>query len=90
MNNRITARVFGIDLGTTNSVAAIFKNGKVDMVVDKNGSCITPSYVHFPRSGNPPYICGFIAKEKNEDVPKGSQDPLNCKRLIGAKYDVPL
>ncbi|KAK8825168.1 hypothetical protein WA556_006456 [Blastocystis sp. ATCC 50177/Nand II] len=82
------AEVFGIDLGTTNSVAAIFKNGKVDMVVDKNGSCITPSYVHFPRSGNPPYICGFIAKEKMKTWPK--EVVHNCKRLIGAKYDDPI
>ena len=82
------AEVFGIDLGTTNSVAAIFKNGKVDMVVDKNGSCITPSYVCFPRNGNPPYICGFIAKEKMRTWPK--EVVHNCKRLIGAKYDDPI
>ena len=88
MNDKITAKAFGIDLGTTNSVAAIFKNGKVDMVVDKNGSCITPSYVHFPRSGNPPYICGFIAKEKMKTWPK--EVVHNCKRLIGAKYDDPI
>ena len=88
MNNRITANAFGIDLGTTNSVAAIFKNGKVEMVVDKNGSCITPSYVHFPKNGNPPYVCGFIAKEKMKTWPK--EVVHNCKRLIGAKYDDPI
>ena len=83
MNNRITANAFGIDLGTTNSVAAIFKNGKVEMVVDRNGSCITPSYVYFPTSGNPPYVCGFIAKERINAYPK--EVAHSCKRLIGAK-----
>ena len=88
MNNRTTAKAFGIDLGTTNSVAAIFRNGKVEMVVDKNGSCITPSYVLFPKNGNPPYICGFVAKSKAEQTPK--EIAHNCKRLIGAKYDDPI
>ena len=88
MNNRITARVFGIDLGTTNSVAAIFKNGKVEMVVDKNGSCITPSYVYFPKNGNPPYVCGFVAKDRVYKTPK--EVAHSCKRLIGAKYDDPI
>ena len=83
MNNRTTAKAFGIDLGTTNSVAAIFKNGKVEMVVDRNGSCITPSYVYFPTSGNPPYVCGFIAKERINAYPK--EVAHSCKRLIGAK-----
>ena len=88
MNDKITAKAFGIDLGTTNSVAAIYRNGKVEMVVDKNGSCITPSCVYFPRSGNPPYICGFIAKEKMKTWPK--EVVHNCKRLIGAKYSDPI
>ena len=88
MNDKITAKAFGIDLGTTNSVAAIFKNGRVEMVVDKNGSCITPSYVHFPRSGNPPYVCGFVAKNKADQTPK--EIAHSCKRLIGAKYDDPI
>ena len=88
MNNRITARVFGIDLGTTNSVAAIFRNGRVEMVVDRNGSCITPSCVYFPRNGNPPYICGFVAKDRVYQTPK--EVVHSCKRLIGAKYSDPI
>ena len=88
MNDKITAKAFGIDLGTTNSVAAIFRNGRVEMVVDKNGSCITPSYVYFPTNGNPPYICGFVAKDRVEKKPK--EVVHSCKRLIGAKYDDPI
>ena len=58
------------------------------MVVDKNGSCITPSYVYFPTNGNPPYICGFVAKDRVEKKPK--EVVHSCKRLIGAKYDDPI
>ena len=81
------AEVFGIDLGTTNSVAAIFKNGRVEMITNMFGSCIVPSCV-YPENGNPPYICGFIAKEKMKTWPK--EVVHNCKRLIGAKYDDPI
>ena len=88
MNEKITAKAFGIDLGTTNSVAAIYRNGKVDMVVDKNGSCITPSCVYFPRNGTPPYVCGFVAKDKINAYPR--EVVHSCKRLIGAKYSDPI
>ena len=83
-----TSMILGIDLGTTNSVAAIFRNGRVEMLVDKNGSCITPSYVYFPRSGNPPYICGFVAKDRMDRYPKEIAHSVN--RLIGAKYSDPI
>ena len=88
MNDKITAKAFGIDLGTTNSVAAIFRNGRVEMVVDRNGSCITPSYVFFPRSGNPPYVCGFVAKDRISTYPR--EVAHSCKRLIGVRYDDPI
>ena len=85
---RSNSRAFGVKLGIINSVAAIFKNGKVEMTVDKNGSCITPSYVYFPRSGNPPYICGFIAKVRIESWPKNViHDFLP---LVGVKYSDPV
>ncbi|KAK8833386.1 hypothetical protein WA577_000351 [Blastocystis sp. JDR] len=83
-----TSMILGIDLGTTNSVAAIFRNGRVEMLVDKNGSCITPSYVYFPRNRNPPYICGFFAKSIVFMCPKEIAHSVN--RLIGAKYSDPI
>ena len=83
-----TSMILGIDLGTTNSVAAIFRNGRVEMLVDRNGSCITPSYVYFPRNRNPPYICGFVAKDRVFMCPKEVAHSVN--RLIGAKYSDPI
>ena len=58
------------------------------MVVDRNGSCITPSYVFFPRSGNPPYVCGFVAKDRISTYPR--EVAHSCKRLIGVRYDDPI
>ena len=58
------------------------------MVVDRNGSCITPSCVYFPRNGNPPYICGFVAKDRISTYPR--EVAHSCKRLIGAKYSDPI
>ena len=85
---RISSRAFGIQLGITNSAAAAYRNGKVEMTVDRNGSCIIPSYVYFPRSGNPPYICGFAAKYTIESWPKNViHDFLP---LVGVKYSDPV
>ena len=83
-----TSMIIGIDLGTTNSVVAIFRNGRVEMVVGSNGSCITPSYVYFPKNGSPPYACGFCAKDRMYTCPK--EIAHSVSRLIGAKYDDPI
>ena len=84
----ITSRAFGIKVGIVNSVAAIFKYGHVEMPVDRNGSCITPSCVYYPENGNPPYVCGFVAKHRIESYPKSViHDFLP---LIGVKYSDPV
>ena len=83
-----TSTAFGIDLGTTNSASAIYRNGRIDMVVDKNGKPIVPSYVCFPASGDPPFIAGFIAKTRMTTRPK--EVVHDCKRLIGAKFSDPI
>lgn len=83
-----TSTAFGIDLGTTNSASAIYRNGRIDMVVDKNGKPIVPSYVCFPASGDPPFIAGFIAKTRMATRPK--EVVHDCKRLIGAKFSDPI
>ena len=87
-HSRITSRAFGAKLGIVNSSAAVFRYGKVEMVVDKNGSGITPSCVFFPEIGNPPYVCGFVAKERIETYPKNViHDFLP---LVGVKYSDPV
>ena len=80
--------VFGVDLGTTNSASGIMRNGKVDMVADKNGSKTVPSYVAYPPNGNPAYIVGKIARDRMRSNPAGVI--FDCKRLIGMQYTDPI
>ena len=80
--------ITGIDLGTTNSASGIMRNGKVDMVPDKNGSKTVPSYVAYPPNGNPAYIVGKIARDRMKTNPAGVI--FDCKRLIGMSYTDPV
>lgn len=53
--------VIGIDLGTTNSIAVVFRNGEVEMIPNSFGEYLTPSVVTIE---NNELIVGKIAKEK--------------------------
>ena len=87
-NNQGCSPAVGIDLGITNSVAALYRCGRLQMVVDKNGSCIVPSCVYYPENGNPCHVRGFIAKVRIEVHPKSViHDFLP---LIGVKYSDPV
>ena len=84
----ITSRAFGIELGIVNSVAAVFRYGSLQMAVDRNGSCITPSYVYYPENGYPCPVCGFVAKDHIIKRPKNViHDFLP---LVGVKYSDPV
>ncbi len=54
--------VLGIDLGTTNSLAAVWEDGKVRLVADEHGQVLFPSVVSFIGEGR--LVVGAQAKER--------------------------
>lgn len=78
-------RIVGIDLGTTNSCAAIFESGQPQVIPNLEGARTTPSIVAFSEKGD--RLVGQIAKRQ------AVVNPINTifavKRLIGRKFDSP-
>jgi molecular chaperone DnaK len=55
-------RIFGIDLGTTNSVIAYTDpNGRTEVIAGRDRGRIVPSVVYFPDNGEP--VVGTLARE---------------------------
>ena len=44
-------KIIGIDLGTTNSVVAVMEGGEPKVIVNEEGSRITPSVVAYTKDG---------------------------------------
>ena len=44
--------ILGIDLGTTNSLGAVYRNGKVELIPNRFGSFLTPSVVSVMEDGS--------------------------------------
>src|SRR5690606_32959912 len=45
--------VVGIDLGTTNSLIGMFRNGRPHLFKDAQGRSLVPSVVYYPRDAKP-------------------------------------
>ncbi|MEK7244464.1 MAG: Fe-S protein assembly chaperone HscA, partial [Pseudomonadota bacterium] len=73
------ALAVGIDLGTTNSVVAISRQGKPEVLRDEKGSGLVPSVVAYPPDGAP--IVGFAARATLLDRPELVVSSI--KRLMG-------
>lgn len=52
--------VIGIDLGTTTTEAAVYRNGKPEMLMNFDGEAVTPSAVGIDREGN--WVVGSRAR----------------------------
>lgn len=75
-------RVIGIDLGTTNSVAAYYEQGQTIVIPNSEGSKTTPSVVLF-RSRDE-IIVGELAKRQRLTSPE--QTVYSVKRFMGARF----
>ena len=79
---------FGIDLGSSNSVAAIWKNGNIDVLVSKTGSRLFPSCVAYNKRNPTQSIVGYYAKQKMQTTSYGVFH--HVRDLLGVSYDHPI
>jgi len=80
------AKVLGIDLGTTNSVAAVIEAGEPIIVENAEGARLTPSVVGLNTKSGERYV-GQIAKRQAVTNPENTL--FSVKRLMGRKYEDP-
>ena len=77
------AKVLGIDLGTTNSVAAVIEAGEPMVVENAEGARLTPSVVAVNPRSDERYV-GQVAKRQSVTNPENTI--FSVKRLMGRKY----
>src|SRR5947209_10695959 len=76
-------KVIGIDLGTTNSVVAVMEGGQPAVIVNQEGSRITPSVVAITKEGE--RLVGQVAKRQAVTNPENTI--FSIKRFMGRKFD---
>ncbi len=77
------AKIIGIDLGTTNSVVAVMEGNEPKVIVNAEGSRLTPSVVGFTKSGE--RLVGQVAKRQAVTNPENTV--FSIKRFMGRKYE---
>ena len=77
------AKIIGIDLGTTNSVAAVVRGGESVVIPTAEGGPICPSVVAFNKNGE--VLVGQVAKRQAIVNPENTV--YSIKRFMGRRYD---
>jgi len=77
------AKAVGIDLGTTNSVIAVWEAGEEKVIPNAEGARTTPSVVAFTEDGE--RLVGQLARRQSILNPKGTI--TSAKRFIGRSFD---
>ncbi|MFJ3394194.1 molecular chaperone DnaK [Leifsonia sp. WHRI 6310E] len=77
------AKAVGIDLGTTNSVIAVWEGGEARVIPNAEGARTTPSVVGFTDTGE--RLVGQLARRQAILNPKGTIS--SAKRFIGRTFD---
>src|SRR3989344_2549282 len=78
-------KILGIDLGTTNSAAAIVQGGEPRVLENAEGARTTPSVVAVSKTGE--RLVGLIARRQAVTNPKNTV--YQIKRFIGHNFDEP-
>jgi len=76
-------KIIGIDLGTTNSVVAIMEGREPKVIVNEEGSRITPSVVAWDDKGE--VLVGQIAKRQAVTNPENTV--YSAKRFVGRRFE---
>ncbi len=76
------AKIIGIDLGTTNSVVAIMEGDQPKVLINSQGSRLTPSVVAFTEKGE--RLIGQVAKHQQVTNPKNTI--FSIKRFMGRRH----
>ncbi len=77
------AKIIGIDLGTTNSVVAVMEGGEPKVIINEEGSRLTPSVVGYGKDGQ--ILVGQVAKRQAVLNPENTV--FSIKRFMGRRYD---
>ena len=77
------SKIIGIDLGTTNSVVAVMEGSEPKVIVNAEGSRITPSVVGFAKNGE--RLVGQVAKRQAVTNPENTV--FSIKRFMGRKFN---
>ncbi|XP_019754785.1 heat shock 70 kDa protein isoform X2 [Dendroctonus ponderosae] len=84
INKYKNAARIGIDLGTTFSLAAIYKRGKSEIISNKDGEKSTPSFIFYSPSDTTVSV-GSTAEDRG--LSHAENFLFDMKRIIGRKYD---
>jgi molecular chaperone DnaK len=76
------AKAVGIDLGTTNSVVAIWEEGKATVITNSEGSRLTPSVVAYTEDAQ--RLVGQVARR--QAILNPTATIYSAKRFIGRKW----
>jgi len=78
-------KIIGIDLGTTNSVAAVMVGGEPVVIPSAEGERLVPSVVAVNKNGE--RLVGRVAR--NQAITNSENTIFSIKRFMGRKFDDP-
>jgi molecular chaperone DnaK len=77
------SKIIGIDLGTTMSVVAVMEGGEPRVIINEEGSRLTPSVVAFAKDEQ--VLVGQVAKRQAITNPDNTV--FSIKRFMGRRYE---